>query len=308
MVNPEWGYWPRFWSRQRPSAWQFRFFNHLAWATEVVAALLMSYPPTRFVGGGLILVSFVFIATQIRLGFLCEMVIVCCLMFAHPGSLADLWLSAALMPSAQGVTTVAPPFVQSLLTAGLWMYLVLLPLARAGLSYNLYARRALPGVLQRGLESYTNLFGLIEWRVFTADVTDFFIDIDEQHADGSRHRVSTWGAGLRYRQVAESITVTTLFTTLRYYPSNTALFRERLLRYARTVPHRSDSLLVFRYLSVVKRGDRFDQVGAAEFVVDVSRGVVDERVLDGSMSVRAPAAASPIHEAVRPGSYAPARR
>ena len=43
----------------------------------------------------LILVSFVFIATQIRLGFLCEMVIVCCLIFAHPGSVVDAWLSVA---------------------------------------------------------------------------------------------------------------------------------------------------------------------------------------------------------------------
>ena len=43
----------------------------------------MLVPPTRMLGGMFILVSFVFIATQIRLGFLCEMVMVCCLIFVY---------------------------------------------------------------------------------------------------------------------------------------------------------------------------------------------------------------------------------
>src|SRR4030095_3115354 len=30
LVNPEWGYWTRFWGRRRPSGWWFRLFNELA--------------------------------------------------------------------------------------------------------------------------------------------------------------------------------------------------------------------------------------------------------------------------------------
>jgi hypothetical protein len=41
--------------------------------------------------------------------------------------------------------------------------------------------------------------------------------------------------------------------------------------------------------------------------VDVAGSTVEERVIEPSMSVRAPVDASPIHEAARPGSYAPAR-
>lgn len=308
MVNPQWGYYPLFWSRLRPSAPWFRLFNHLAWSTEVAAGVLMLLPPTRFVGGLLILVSFVFIASQIRLGFLCEMVIVCCLLFAHPGSPIDAWLSAAF-PQPQAVQAgAASPLANALLRFGLWAYLVLLPFARASLSYNLYAKKALPQPLQRVMDAYINAFGLIEWRVFSADITNFFIRIYEQTSAGHRNMISRWGETLRFNQVAEAIAVTTLFTTLKYYPSNNQLFTDRVLRYARAIPRDPGSILVFQYVSVLKRDDRFDFVPVAEYLVDSGRHVVSEHVLDDSVSVRAAAAASPIHEAARPGSYVPLGR
>ena len=306
MVNPEWGYWWRFWGARPPASPPFRVFNQLAWTTEVVAAVLMLLPWTRFAGGMLILVSFVFIATQIRLGFLCEMVIVCSLLFAHQGSAIDRW-AAALVDGAVPAPDALPPWAASALAAGLWSYLILLPLARGGMEYNLRARRPLPPPLQRLLEAYTNVFGLIIWRVFTADLTNFCIRIHERAGDGSRRLISAWGNGLRYRQVAEAITVTSVFTTLKYYPSNDELFRTRLLRYARTVPIAPGSTLVFEYQSVVKRAERFDIVPVAEFHVDVVHGAVTEHQI-GAAPLRGPAERSPIHEGVRPGSYVPLAR
>jgi hypothetical protein len=307
MVNPEWGYWWRFWSRRRPDGWWFRMFNELAWSTEVIAALLMLLPPTRLLGGMLILVTFVFIASQIRLGFLCEMVMVCCLIYVYPGSMVDTALSTFAAPVGGAAASAAPGWANALLAAGLWAYLALLPLAHAGLSINLYAKKRFPEVLQRLFDAYTNTFEIIVWRVFSADHTNFLIEIAECRADGSRQRISTWGEGLRFSHVAESITVTTLFTTLKYYPSNSVLFTRRLLRYARTLRRHADSTFAFRYLAVVKREDRFDYVPAVEYIVDVARGAVEERVIDPSVSVRAAVVASPIHEAARPGTYAPAR-
>jgi hypothetical protein len=305
MVNPEWGYWWQFWGRQRPDAVWFRLFNQLAWSTEVVAALLMVIPQTRLLGGLLIFLSFVFIASQIRLGFLCEMVMVSCLFFVPAGSLVDAWVRAVTAPAPTPVMPV-PAVVVTVLMTGLWCYLAALPLAHAGMSFNLYLKRRLPGSLQRLLDRYTNTFGLIVWRVFSADHTNFFVDIEERRADGTRRLVSAWGHGLRFGHVAEAITVTTLFTTLKYYPSQRELFVDRLLRYARTVPRARDSQLAFRYVGIVKRGGRFEHVPAAEYLVDVERGSVDERVLDDSVSVRGLVAESPVHQAVRPGSYAPA--
>ncbi len=309
LVNPEWGYWGRLWKRVPPTHPIFRFFNEMAWGTEAGAALLMLTPETRFLGGFIMLLSFVFIATQIRLGYLCEMVMVSCLVFFHPGSAGDMVVTA-IVPGSDTLTPTPYPWLSTALAMFLAGYLLLLPFARVGLSYNLHAKKALPGVLQRMLDAFANLFGLILWRVFSADHTNFFINIYEvPRGGGPRRLISDWTAHRRYHgrynQVAEGIVVTTLFTTLKYYPSNNALFVERLLRYARTVKRTPGSQLVFEHVSVLKQANGFTFAPAAEFVVDVEGGTVREVTIDPDRSVRAPIAVSPIHEAARPGSYAP---
>src|SRR5262245_47518239 len=47
MANPEWGYWWRVWKRVPPSHWVFRLLNHLAWSTEIVAAVLRVMSASR---------------------------------------------------------------------------------------------------------------------------------------------------------------------------------------------------------------------------------------------------------------------
>jgi hypothetical protein len=313
MVNPEWGYWWWLYQRVSPRHSVFHFLNHMAWSMEVLAGVLMLLPPTRFVGSLLMVGSFVFIATQIRLGLLCEMVIVCCFLFFHPGSFGDQ-LALLIVPAATATPRLggAMPAAANLLVAGLlWAYLVLLPLAHAGLFYNFYAHRALPKFLQRALEVYTNFFGIIIWRVFSADHTNFFVRIYHRPRSplgATRTLVSRTGlrgGSWRYNHVAESIVVTTLFTTLKYYPSNNELFRERLLRYARTVDCPAESVLEFEYLTIVKRTDGFEFVPVAQYTVDCAGGIVIERSLDETFSVRAALSVSPVREGVRPGSYVP---
>lgn len=300
MVNPEWGYWSSFWSGWSPRHPLFRAFNEMAWGTEVVAGVLMLVPATRPLGGLAMALSFVFIATQIRLGFLCEMVIVCCLLFV-PAAGGGAIPAGRLLPAG----------AQQVIAACLWIYLALLPVVRIGMYYNQLAHRALPGPLQRGLDLYTNTFGLIIWRVFTADVVNFFVRVWEERRPDARRLLSnfsgfTWTH--RFRQVAECITLTSVFTTLKYYPTNRAMFVDRLLRYARTIPHAADAQLVFEWVNVTKRADRFIFVPVAEYCVDVRRGTVDDTIVSDIVSVKAPAAASPVHEGVRPGSYVPMKR
>lgn len=313
LVNPEWGYWWRRYLRVRPGHKLFVGLNQLGWATEIVAAVLMLVPPTRFIGGAIIALTFAFIATQIRLGLLCQMVVVAAELFFHPGSVGARLIHALFSwVPANAATQNGQGWLGPVMTVALWAYIGLLPFAHLGLSANLYLRRALSPRLQRLLEAYTNTFGIIVWRVFSVDVVSFFVKIYRaQRVDHeNRSRAGKWGwrHGLRYSSVAEAIAVTSLFTTLKYYPSNNALFVERVLRYARTVPHGQGDVLVFEYVSVLKGAKGWELAPTAEFIVDTVAGTVVERVLDDRVSVHVAHEHSPLHEATRPGSYAPVIR
>ena len=303
MANPQWGYWHHRFCKWSPRNPIFFFLNQNAWSVQMVAALLMFWPSTRFIGAMMIALSFVFIATQIRLALLCHMVILCAVLFFAPGTIGaactDFLMFAHDPTDAVGFTWVEYP-----LGIALGGYLILLPVAHGGLFWNFYGQKALPGRLQTGLEWYTNLFGIIIWRVFSADHTDFFLRIWSQGADGRRALISDyWRIGSRFNHVGESITVTSVFTSLKYYPSNNGILKERLLRYARTLPCPAGATLVFEYVSIRKKDDRFEYVPVSEFAVDVATGEITERALSDVVCIRSASPVSPIHETSRPGSY-----
>jgi hypothetical protein len=309
MINPWWGYWGSIYGRLRPSHWIFRTLNHLAYLTEIVAGILMLIPPTQLLGALLIFGSFVFIALHIRLGFLCEMVMLCCLLYVHPTSTAD-GLLAAIAPAPPGPGGLpAPAWLNLALCAGLYGYAALLPLAKLGLYYTFLARRRLPGPLQLALEWYTNAFGIIIWRVFSADHTNFWARIwFQDRARGARVEAARFGAldparGFRYDHVGEFICLVSLFTTLKYYASESPLFPERVLRYSRTLGCPAGSDVVFEYMRLRKDRGRFESVAVAEYVVDVRAGTITERLLDDAFSPRAAGPGSPVRRGVKPGSY-----
>jgi hypothetical protein len=304
MVNPQWGYLHRYWSKWSPRNPWFFFLNQNAWSVQMLSAVLMLVPQTRFIGAMMIVLSFVFIATQIRLALLCPMVMLCGVLYFAPGTIGATcvdWLPGLSNPAA-GAARLA--WLEMVLGALLGAYLVLLPVVHGGLFVNFYGHKALPGRLQRVLEWYTNLTGIIIWRVFSADHTDFFIRIWSQAAGGKRSFLSDyWRVGSRFNHVGESITVTSAFTSLKYYPSNNGIFQERLLRYARTLPCPAGAVLVFEYVSVRKNDGRFEYLPVSEFVVDPATSTITERSLSTIVCIRSASRVSPVHEASRPGSY-----
>lgn len=309
MINPFWGYWGWLYKPLPPGHWLFKTLNHLAYGTEIVAGVLMLFPPTQLLGAFLIFASFAWITTHIRLSLLCEMVMVACLVYIPQGSFA-----AGLLPRGSPAVPegVLPAAVVSAIAAALWAYVILLPFAKFGQWWNFLGRSRLPGLLQPLLEKYTNFFGIIIWRVFSVDVTNFYIRILIEDEAGKRNVYSRPGnfdpkVSFRYTHVGEFICVTSLFTTLKYYPSNDGLFQTRLGRYARTIPCPKGSRLVFEYISMVKDNNRFGEKLVAEYVFDPTTGGITERLFDGTFSVRAASPVSPVHAGVTPGSYAPAQ-
>jgi hypothetical protein len=309
LVNPEWGYWWSFYKKLPANHWIFKVYNQLAWSSQLASAFLMLFPPTRFWGGLLLMMSFIVISANIRLAFLSLMMMAAALLFFGPGETPIGRTSGQFSFSDPLIRQWISVPLNVFLQAGLTLYLALLPLAHAGLFYNFYGRKTLPAFWQKALERYTNFFGMIVWRVFSIDVINFFIRIYRAPKGTGipRTLVSEWenGACSRYRHVAESITVTTLFTTLKYYPSNSKIFEERLLRYARTVPCKKDDILIFEYVSVLKVKDRFEFQTPAEFAVDPDKHTVKEKVLNPQFSIKAIPKVSPVHEGAVPGSYRP---
>jgi hypothetical protein len=140
---------------------------------------------------------------------------------------------------------------------------------------------------------------------------NFFPNIYRQPRIGGARSLITrygWRAGsVRFSHVGESITLTCLFTTLKYYPSNHDIFVQRLMRYARTIPCPHDAVLVFEYIGIEKDEKQFAFLTVAEYIVDPLNETVTEKVLNERYDVHAAYAGSPLHEGGKPGSYAPLR-
>jgi hypothetical protein len=312
MANPWWGYWSVFYRRLPYHHVVFKFLNQMAWLTEVVAGILMLLPATRSLGALLIIASFLFITTQIRLGVLCETVMVGAFIFFPAHGLIDQWL-ARWLPIVNDGPQAFPALSASasaLLQGFFWLYICALPLAKIGQYYNFLARRSLPKPFQFILERWTNMFGIIIWRVFSVDVVNFFVRVFIRERNGEEREYTTFGRldpknRFRYIHVSEFVCFASLFTTLKYYPSNSDLFRRRLLCYARTIPCPPGAVLRFEYISVVKGDDCFDYVPCTDFIVDPHAGTLEEHARAPGIDVRAAHAVSPVHEGARPGSYAP---
>ena len=70
----------------------------------------------------------------------------------------------------------------------------------------------------------------------------------------------------------------------------------------------ADARVIFEWVFIAKRPERFEFVPVAEFAVDPRAGTIDQTVLSRIVSVSAAHANSPVHEGARPGSYAPLSR
>jgi hypothetical protein len=309
MANPMWGYWSAYFSKIAPGSLLFKVLNFFAWFFEIVAAVLMLIPALMGWGGLLFSAMFVFILTQIRLGFLCHMAILIGCVYSTQGDVLSGWcvsLDAAQVLPVPGAGIQIPVLFQKALAWALTTHTFLIPICFAGLWYNHLGRRRLPGFLQTWLDRYTNWFGVIIWRVFSSDLTRFRVTIFAGAKRETLSRVSRFGesaefAGGRYQQVYEAITAVCLFTTLNYYPDRKDLFHTKLLRYAKTLE--SEAGFVRFDIDVInKASDRFVQEHAASYTVDLASGsVIENERIAGWFH---PVGQTLVHAGQRPGSYA----
>jgi len=302
MVNPMWGYLFRVFRRIRTNSIFYWTLNECAWTFEILAAVCMLIPSLRWVGGVMILLSFLLIVVLIRLGVLCEKVILCCFLFFPALPLPALrWFPQP---------TQAPiEFGASLAVVALCAYLIVRPLATLGLLINFVLKRPLYGKLQPALELFCNAFGVILWRVFTKEVVNFYIEIEAQEEDGTVIKLSGYPErrNRRFNHVGEAITVATIFTSLKYFNSRPEIFRDRLTRYAHSLASKTTKSLLFRYIKIEKEGFRFVDKPLICWTVELSSMTISEVELHPDCRKELKVSSNAAVECAAPGSYLPAR-
>ena len=309
-VNPFWGYFWRWFLKAHPRAWYFRAMNFLASSVEFLAGILMLIPATRVVGAVVISLSFLYVGFLIRLGRLAFLMAVIPLAY-----FPDFGPSLVRLTPFHLDT---PVFLLQGLHGLTWLFIALLPLAKFTQYYNLFANRTLPQPLQRWVTTYSNQVPIIMWRVFTPDVTNFYLRIYEEDPitgesrpllDHDTFSLRNWSwLKLRFLHVTESIASVSVFTTLKYFPSNRALFNEKLIKYSLSLQHglgRPVEHLRYEYILIHKQDDHFSLWHVGNFRVDLDRGCVSEEKLVPDFDFSAPSKFSPVRESASVGTFTP---
>jgi hypothetical protein len=289
--------------------------NILSSVVEIVAGIcmLLPWPLVQLGGAAAITLSFVYVALEIRLGRLAILMALLPAIF-----LPSVMTAVSAAPSGFPLWQ-APHALLAVISGMVWAYIATLPIVKVVQYVNFFGRRSLPQPLQRVVTWYSNWVPIIIWRVFTPDVTNFFIRIHGQDAstgnwatiasEDNAYAMSDWSnpwLKLRFLHVTESIAIVSVFTTLKYFPSKRTLFEEKLTGYARSLNVSLKSPCAafrFDYVTIRKGLDCFDYVPVRRYVVDPIAGAVKEEAICPEFDPSAPAALSPVHESTSSGSY-----
>lgn len=309
IVNPFWGY---FWNTLRhypTNWWYFRLNNIAASSIEIIAGILLLIPSSQVVGAILVTISFLYVGLLVRLGRLAVL-------------MATLPLFC--LPSVIKSYTNAIPAL--ILTTPYWLivttkiiliaYVVLLPIVKLTQYYNLFLDKQLPQPWQKWISAYSNFIPIIIWRVFTPDLTNFFIRIRastsskdkivvllDEHVYHLNSKLN-WSLKLRFWHVAESIALVSIFTLKKYYPSRPELFQNRILQYAKSLKTNMDLMwFEFTYVEIRKYDGNFIFKDIKRFIVDTTNNNIIEEDLTTNDTTSMVALFSPVRESEAPGKY-----
>jgi len=284
MVNPMWGYAWKFWGALAPSSSVFRFWNQAGWCSELLAAVFLLTP---FWGLGVFLVSagFLAVAGMIRLGRLAFLMAFLPILFFP-------FLADDLLAEAQRHGTLSlPTGIRDWLLAGVAGWAFLLLLTKVVQYFNLLKKKKVWSPLQKIADGFGQIWPVILWRVFTSDITNFFVRIRRPgdprggwlvHEENTyRYGWKSWKnpwAKLRFLHVTESIALASIFTQLKYYPSDPGRFRQRILAYAASLPDStpSDGIWEFHLMQIEKGAKGFHFQPTRIYRVEVASQRVEE--------------------------------
>lgn len=307
MVNPQWSYFSEQ-LRHIPIKIRssvFRLLNESSWLLEIFGGVLLVFHTSRWLGAVLIALIFVSLVPIIRLGFLCLTVLLCVLLVSQldEGPISS-WRALIRAFGDNGSTVASKTVIVSVAA-----YFVMMLFVRGVQLINVFRHRQVQRRSQSIADRIANFFGIILWRVFTPDVTAFWIRVEIVESPNNsgtlgapRNIISNWGKG-RFFLVSEAITLTSIFTLPRYFPYNRELFENRLRRYANSLGVSMDAVVRFVYVEIDKQGYEFVDLETAFFDVCLNSGLITSKIQDLSL-ISKPFKNSPVRAGIKLGSYA----
>jgi len=316
-VNPMWGHHWRFFSKKNPFGFYPKLMNCVACIVEIISGFFILSPNSALqtMGALAITLSFFYVSCFIRLGRLAFLMAILPFLI-WPGVRAG-----AVEPQAALCIT---PWMASCIISSIYAYIFALPVLKAIQYYNYLSQKSLPGGLQKLFDRFMNWVPIIIWRVFTADLVNFYVRIFAVGPTFSDGRMTVLDEStydlrqkgpillkLRFLHVCESITLSSLFTTLKYFNGNWGLFEKKLSSYSRSIIGAMNlrdqgqvCQLHYEYVSIVKKeNSMFAYPHVATFIWDRKTNKVILEKIDVDFDPSALSRHSPIKQAAAPGTY-----
>lgn len=287
LVNPQWSYAPKFWKKIKLDSPIFFLLNLLSIWGEIIGAVLLILPGLDKPGSLILILMFFAVAFWVRLGILClQIILILSVSFMSTGT--DEKNSNLILG-----TTIETTYIL------FFTILILLQLLAYYVNYNsLINLKKYDSNFQTITHLMNKYYGVSLWRVFTSDITSIYINIYSSGDNKNYKLLSKWESHncFRFRNVGESITVTSLFTTLKYFPLDKELFNKKIITYSNSIEQSRFIKYKVHYIS--NSNNYSKKIFVSEFLVDKNKKKVIETILDTQVDLRA----ADIYSSVRPNS------
>lgn len=286
LHNHMWSYWG-FFLKGRPLPHQNLIWLVNCWIAvqQTLIGLLMTWPGTREYGTALLSLGFFTLFFTLKLGNLCLLVVAYSMLFmnfegVYLGYLANqVSLEAQAFPAAEQILPS--------IFAGLAIFYI----AVKAMQYaQFYFHFSLPKKLKLIVEKIGFYAPILVWRVFSKDIVNFYIKVEELDKQGITHRLNpdtfynpnACGifAKIRFFHVAESCVLSSIFLSVRYDPDNFPEAVTKLKRYSDTLWDQmlcSKNELAFTYTKIIKQGDKMEFIDVEKWSL-INGNVVREQL------------------------------
>jgi hypothetical protein len=234
LANPFWSRAARWVQAHPPSHGVRLLLNRVGVGAEVLAGMLLLVPHATVRAVGALLVGCVFgwVALTLRLAGLPWLMLLIALRFLPPDAVEPV------APVVQWPEVVLTGF-----TAAVWGWIALLVTLRLAVWALFYRPSVRNTAVGRQIDRLAARVPVFVWRVFTADITNFFVRLSWQPAAPDAPRVVLFDETSRragdprgrWAHCGEFVALSSVFSKAKYFGRDSATFHEFLRRYARSL-------------------------------------------------------------------------